>query len=177
MKKLLLNLVAPLLGAAFVFAVFVVLDRPTQAAPFPRVVGEMTTASINPLILIEPLSFSMTTTTQGNNRRTATVTTSDGTDAVPTVVTDGIDLEGIEYVQVFLTTSATATAGGKLDGYRWNSFTKAWARDPAWDLTTIANTKQSWAPVNVGVRQGRAAWTPNGVGTLTTTIHLVSQPK
>ena len=126
----------------------------------------------------EALLASVTTTTQGTSGRSTIITTSTGTEGVPTLATQGLALEGLEYIRVHMATSTgAATDGGKLEAFLWNGFTLAWDRFPAWDLTAIANTKQAWAPVTVGVRQGRAAWVVNGVGSVTTITHLMGQAR
>jgi hypothetical protein len=135
--------------------------------------------TINPTISIEALAYTATTTYPGTNRFTATVTTTLGTESAPTATntTAGIDLTGIEFIRVRLVTSSAATAGGKLEAYLKNSFDNNWDRYPAWDLTTAALTRQTWAPISIGVRTGRAMWVPAAIGSVTGTMYLEAQSK
>ena len=131
----------------------------------------------NFVIAIDALAWSAATTTWVNNRRTAVITADSGTETMVATTTVGLDLIGVEAVVVRLKTSAAATAGGKLQAYLYNPDDTAWARWEDGDLTVVAATNQTWDAKYVPVQRGRLYYNPSGVGSVTTTIYLVGQPK
>lgn len=125
---------------------------------------------------IDALAYSAATTTWANNKRTAIITADSGTETMVSTTTVGLDLTGVEGVNVILKTSAAATAGGILQAYVLNVETGTWARAADLDLTATATTNQTWPALWVAVRRGRLYYNPSGVGSVTTTIYLVGQP-
>jgi hypothetical protein len=129
-------------------------------------------------LTIEPLAYSLTTTSDGVSGKVVVLTSDNaGTQAAPTVATDGLDLKGLAGVTVMLKTASNATAGGTLQAYVLNPETSAWYRVPDLDLTATATTVQSWPGLYVPVPKGRVYWVPSGIGSVVTTIYLIGQEK
>ena len=113
------------------------------------------------------------TTSPGQNTTIQTCNTT--TETGPTLSTDGQPVGRTGVVSVFAKGSAAMTAGGKLEAYVYNADAAQWFRYPAADLTAVASTNQTWAPVDVSVPNGRVDFKPAGIGAITTTVYVVGQ--
>jgi hypothetical protein len=158
------------LAIAFSFAAHAVDMLPSHVSAL--------TLALNPAIAIDPLFYAATTTTAPSydKGRVVVVTADSGSAAAPTLLTDGISLDGAAAVQVVLQTSANATAAKGVLAYRYDPAVGLWARCPDWDLTAIAATIQTWSAVVPNMKRGRVTWVPSGVGSVATTITMVAQP-
>jgi hypothetical protein len=168
MKKLALCLALAFAAPAF-----------AEPAMLPSHAVSSMVTSINPGIQIELLAVTVTTQTNGNVIPKVVILTSDnaGTQAAPTLATQGLDLTGLSGVTVTLKTASNATAGGTLQAYVYNPESGNWNRVPDLDLTAIAATNQSWPGLWVPVGRGRIYYTPSGIGSVVTTIYLIGQEK
>lgn len=133
--------------------------------------------AVSPVVPIQAIVFQAATTTWVNNNRTAVITADSGTETMVSSTTAGLDLTNLQGVSVMLKTSSNATAGGTLQAYLLNVETGVWNRAPDLDLTAIASSAQTWPGLWVPVARGRLYYNPNGIGSVTTTIYLVGQPK
>ena len=164
------------LFAALTFAAPAFAEQPMVASHITAM--ERLALSFNAQMLIEPLAYSVTTTTQGVVvPKVVVMQAGDGTEDAPAAVTDGLDLTGLSGVTVMMKTSGNATAGGTLQAYVMNPETSAWYRVADLDLTATATTVQSWPGIWVPVARGRVTWIPNGIGSVVTTVYLIGQEK
>lgn len=87
-----------------------------------------------------------------------------GTEAAPTLVTDGLPLAGLRGFVVHAEAAGAMTAGGKLVAYLWNPVSARWNPSPDLDLVVQAVQFQSFAGFVVAAPNGRVAYAPSGVG-------------
>lgn len=126
------------------------------------------------LIILLTLGFSLPTaaacvwTDTGATARK--VVCDSGTEAAPTLVTEGISLGTVATIGIVAQAAAgqtfTAAPAGALHIYVWDNFVGAWARcsdcgEPA--ITLASERRQAFASFTVGERRGRFAVVPNGV--------------
>jgi hypothetical protein len=133
--------------------------------------GIVFAATIAPMV-IEPLLWQATTTTEARSGLTAILTSDSGSESAPTAASGGLDLRSVKAVQVILKTSGTASTG-TLQCYVMNAETETWARAASMDLTATATTHQTWPAINIPVGVGRIYFNPNGIGSVQTTVYLV----
>jgi hypothetical protein len=94
---------------------------------------------------------------------TATCTT--GTEAAPTLATQGMSLEGLDSFVVVVKSTASAFSAGTLDAYIYDLVSASWSRAPDLDLTVKAGlTQQAFYGFRVTAPRGRIAFIPNGLG-------------
>jgi hypothetical protein len=136
---------------------------------------------INPVIQIELLAVSATTSTQagvvtGGVGTAVILASNSGTESAPSTNTQGLYLKGIKAVSVFLKTASAATAGGTLQAYLMNNLTGEWYRAADLDLTATATTVQTWPAIYVPVSSGRLYYNPVGIGGgATVTVYIVGE--
>lgn len=168
------------IAAASLGALYLVVAAPfAQAATRPQDILWFTGQGtlVPTTMAVEALAYSATTTTWVNNYRTAVLTSASGTETMVATTTVGLDLTNLGGVSVILKTSSAATAGGTLQAYLLNPETGTWARATDLDLAAVASTDQTWPALWVPVSRGRLYYNPQGIGSVTTTIYLVGQPK
>lgn len=96
--------------------------------------------------------------------RTSKAVCTTGTEAAPSVATQGLPLNGLAGFTVHAEAAAAMTAGGVLQAYLWNPVTARWNRAPDLDLTVSAVQWQSFAGFQVAAGTGRIAYVPSGIG-------------
>jgi hypothetical protein len=105
---------------------------------------------------------------KGFNSTTATCTT--GSESAPTLVTDGLSLEGVESLSIHVESTAAAFSAGTLQAYLWNpnGYTDGsgqWNRCSALDFTVTAGLSgQAFAGLKVDGPMGRIDFRPNNLG-------------
>jgi hypothetical protein len=99
-----------------------------------------------------------------------------GTEAAPTLVTEGLDLWSLTGFVVHAEAAAAMTAGGLLKAYVWNPVTARWNPVPDLDLTVAALQYQAFAGFAVSSGIGRIAYVPSGVGQAVT-LYIVGTPQ
>ena len=111
--------------------------------------------------------YASTTWTVVQDQGYALATCTSGSESAPTLVTEGLKLDGMRSITVSAEASValTAVAAG-LKGYLWSPITEQWNRAPDLDLTTVNVTDQSWASFTVtgALKGSRVAWVPDGAG-------------
>jgi len=89
-------------------------------------------------------------------------TTADVTCDAPTLVTEGVQLNGVGGITVTVCAAAgqTLSGSGTLTAYVWNESTSTWANAPDYNLTVTGTTVrcQNFAPFWVADTHGRIAW-------------------
>jgi hypothetical protein len=112
-------------------------------------------------------AYATTTWTVVQDAGYALATCTSGSESAPTLVTEGLKLDGMRSITVSAEASValTAVAAG-LKAYLWNPITEQWNRAPDLDLTTVNVTDQAWASFTVtgALKGSRVAWIPDGVG-------------
>jgi hypothetical protein len=100
-----------------------------------------------------------------------------GTEADPTLVTEGLDLWSLTGFAVHAEAAAAMTAGGLLKAYAWNPVTARWnpVSDGSLDLIVAAVQYQAFQGLEVTSGIGRIAYVPSGVGQAVT-LYLVGTP-
>ena len=104
---------------------------------------------------------------KGFNSTAATCTT--GSESAPTLVTDGLSLEGVEAAAVHVESTAAAFSAGTLQAYLWNpnGYTDGsgqWNRCSDLDLTVTAGLAgQAFAGFKIDGPMGRIDFRPNGL--------------
>ena len=128
------------------------------------------------LALSLPAAAACVWSTTGSTARK--VVCDSGTEAAPTLITEGITLNTVASIGVVAEAAVgqtfTAAPAGTLRIYIWDEFVGAWARcmdcgEPV--ITAASERRQAFASFTIGERRGRFALVPNGVtlsaGTLT----------
>ena len=89
-------------------------------------------------------------------------TTAGVTCDAPTLVTEGVQLNGVGGITVTVCAAAgqTLSGSGTLTAYVWNESTSTWANAPDYNLTVTGTTVrcQNFAPFWVADTHGRIAW-------------------
>jgi hypothetical protein len=106
----------------------------------------------------------MTTTYSLTDRRSVKAACTTGTEAAPTLATEGMSLDQVGGFVVHAQAAGAMTAGGKLKAYLWNVKAARWNPAPDLDLTVAALQFQGFVGFAVPSAQGRAAYLPSGVG-------------
>jgi hypothetical protein len=111
--------------------------------------------------------FATTTWTVVQDAGYALAACTTGSEAAPTLVTQGLKLDGMRSITVSAEASVALTAASAgLKAYLWNPISAQWNRAPDLDLTTVNVTDQSWAAFSVSgaLKGSRVAWVPDGAG-------------
>jgi hypothetical protein len=99
-----------------------------------------------------------------------------GTEADPTLVTEGLDLWSLTGFAVHAEAAAAMTVDGLLKAYAWNPVSARWNPVPDLDLTVAALQYQAFPGFEVTSGIGRIAYVPSGVGQAVT-LYLVGTPR
>lgn len=100
---------------------------------------------------------------------------STGTEAGALGAADGIDLRGLEAVQVAIEAGGALTAGN-LRAWVRNPATGAWNRAPTLDLAVQALAAQAFPVVELNGLQGRLAYLPDGLA-IASSVYLCGLPR
>jgi hypothetical protein len=106
----------------------------------------------------------MTTTYSPTGRLSVKAVCTTGTELAPTLVTEGMSLEGVSGFVVHAQAAGAMTAGGKLLCHLWNTKTLRWNPCPDLNLTVVAAQYQSFVGFAVPAPVGRVSYVPSGVG-------------
>ena len=111
------------------------------------------------------------TSKSGGDFPSATAVTTTGTEAAPTLATQGFDLNGLAGFTVHLESIANGDGGvmnfsaGTLLGYLYNPVSGVWNRASELDLVVAAGVPTAaYTGFSVSNPNGRVAWVPSGVG-------------
>ena len=111
------------------------------------------------------------TSKAGGDFPSATSTTTTGTEAAPTLATEGFSLDGLAGFTVHLESVPNGDGGvmnfsaGTLLGYLYNPVSGVWNRASELDLVVAAGgSTAAYTGFTVSNPNGRVAWVPSGVG-------------
>ena len=120
------------------------------------------------------MGSALATTTWGTSSTqsyTSVATTTTGTEAAPTLSTQGFSLDGMAGFTVYLESVPNGDGGvmnfsaGTLLGYAYNPASGNWTRSSDLDLVVPAGVPTaSYKGFKVDDQRGRVAWVPSGVG-------------
>lgn len=137
-------------------------------------------------LLVAATATATTTWTAGDSgdRRTATAVTTTGTEAAPTLSTQGFGLSGARGFSVHVESACVLADGGctypafsagTLKAYLLNPVTNKWGRAPKLDCEVPSASSASCSGYRVEANWGRVAFIPAGLGASTAlNVYVVS---